>query len=152
MNNFTTKTKGYELNLVEGKIILTKSFYKKVSDCTSEEYRILVQLRKDFADFAIEIKELKKKDNKKSYKGLSIDEMKRFMLTRNEKEYEKFKRVCDIAESQKGKYAIIKKWFLDNYKDEYVTEIETIKIEKSDANNAEESADTEKSADVKKVA
>ncbi|MBO5083132.1 MAG: hypothetical protein J6C06_11065 [Lachnospiraceae bacterium] len=144
MNNSKTKSKGYVLNLVEGKIIITKSFLNKSSEYGSDEYNILVGLRKDFPDFKIEEKKIKTKENKKSYKGLSIEEMRRFVNTRGKKEVEKFEKVCNIAETQKSKYAIIKKWFLDNYKDIYVSEIETIKVDLEYKENSINVVETEK--------
>ena len=62
------------------------------------------------------------------YKGLTVKEMKRFISTRDEKEVVLFERVCEIAENKQGKYAVIKKWFLNNYKDEYEKEIENLKL------------------------
>ena len=131
MNNSTTTVKGYVLNLVEGKIVMTKRFEKKAMVFGSNEYKVLIGLRKDFPEFKFEVKEIKKKDNKKSYEGLTIEEMKRFISTRSKEEYASFEKVLKIAEGKKGKYAIVKKWFLDNYKEVYVPEIETIKIDKA---------------------
>lgn len=130
MNNTTTTVTGYEFDYTNKKIIITKVFSKKSNVYGSDEYKVLVGLRNDFPDFQIEIKEIKKKDNKKAYKGLNIEEMKRFISTRSKEEYAAFEKVLKIAEGKKGKYAIVKKWFLDNYKELYVPEIETIKINK----------------------
>ena len=71
---------------------------------------------------------LRKKENKESYKGLSIDEMKRFILTRPDKERETFEKVLEMASGKQGKYAIVKKWFLDNYKEKYNNELNNLKI------------------------
>ena len=131
MKNTTKNVKGYELNLVEGKIILTKVFQKKACVYGSDEYTVLVGLRKDFPEFKIELKEITVNENKKTYEGLTIEEMKRFISTRSKEEYASFEKVLKIAEGKKGKYAIVKKWFLDNYKEVYVPEIETIKIDKA---------------------
>ena len=132
MNNTTTTVKGYVLNLVEGKIVITRRFEKKAMVYGSDEYTILTGLRKDFPEFKIEIKEIKKNDNKKSYEGLTIEEMKRFVSTRSEEEKEALERVIKLADDKKkSKYGKIKKWFLDNYKDIYVPEIETIKVKKT---------------------
>ena len=71
-------------------------------------------------------KSVEKKENKKSYKGLSIEEMTRFLSNRAEEEQEMFKKVLAIAANKQGKYAIVKKWFLDNYKEAYSEEIAVI--------------------------
>ena len=61
-----------------------------------------------------------------------IEEMKRFVSTRSKEEMAALERVIELADDKKkSKYGKIKKWFLDNYKDIYVPEIETIKIDKA---------------------
>ena len=64
--------------------------------------------------------------------------MKRFISTRDEKEVALFERVCEIAENKQGKYAVIKKWFLNNYKEAYEKEIENLKLESELAELEEE--------------
>ena len=108
MNKKVTNVKGYELNVAEGKIVITKVFQKKASVYGSNEYNVLVNLRRDLPDYQIEVKEIKKKENKKSYKGLNIDEMKRFINTRGEEEQQAFEKVLQIAEGKQGKYAMVK--------------------------------------------
>ena len=43
-----------------------------------------------------------------------------------------------IAEGKQGKYAVIKKWFLNNYKEAYEKEIENLKLESELAELEEE--------------
>ena len=76
-----------------------------------QKYSILLKETQSF--------DIIEKENKKSYKGLSIDEMKRFINTRGEEEKQAFEKVLLIAEGKQGKYAMVKKWFLDNYKEIY---------------------------------
>ena len=52
--------------------------------------------------------------------------MTRFLSNRAEEEQEMFKKVLAIAANKQGKYAIVKKWFLDNYKEAYSEEIAVI--------------------------
>lgn len=111
--------------------IITKAFEKAASQIGSKEYEEMVKTLKDFPEFEVKYKEIKKKTNKQSYKGLTIDEMKRFVSTRSTAEQEKFNKVLEIADGQRGKYAIVKKWFLDNYKDVYVSELDTISVRES---------------------
>ena len=56
--------------------------------------------------------------------------MKRFISNRTDEEMEMFNKVLALASNRQGKYAIVKKWFLDNYKEDYATEIEKIKENK----------------------
>lgn len=123
MNN----TKGYDINYAAKEIIITKRFNKAAGVIDSAEYKIMLALRKDFADFIIKTKEIEKKENKVSYKGLSIEEMKRFIAAnRSKEEQDLFEKILKLQEGKKGKYATIKKWFLDNYKKIYTTELEEL--------------------------
>lgn len=126
MNN----TKGYAINFVAKEIIITKRFSKAAGVIDSDAYKIMLSLRKDFPDFKIVIKPIEKKENKVTYKGLSIEEMKRFITAnRSKEEQELFKKILKLQEGKKGKYATVKKWFLDNYKEIYTTELEELSKE-----------------------
>ena len=100
-------------------IIITTAFETEANVIGSAAYDELVRIRKDFPDYTIRRKEIAKKDNKKSFKGLTVDEMRRFLSTIGEADVKLFERVCEIAEGKQGKYAVIKKWFLNNYKEAY---------------------------------
>lgn len=140
------KTTGVTFNHVAKEIIITKVFEKAANKIGSTEYNELVKIRKDFPDYTIKRKEIEKNTSKQNYKGLTVKEMKRFIATRSEKEVALFERVCQIAESKQGKYAVIKKWFLDKYQKEYDKELENLKLVEEIEGIAaavEESAETE---------
>jgi hypothetical protein len=67
-------------------------------------------------------KTIQRSDNKETYKGLSIPAMKSFLKD----DEENLKKLCKVEELSNGKYAVVKKWFLDNFKDEYVSQIDNI--------------------------
>lgn len=121
------KNTGYTINFEKEEITITKKFGKAASKFGTPEFDIIQKLRKEFTGYSFTYKTIEKKENKKSYKGLTIDEMKRFISNRTEKEQEMFEKVLTVAANRQGKYAIIKKWFLDNYKEAYSKELETIK-------------------------
>lgn len=123
-----SKNMGYTINFETEQIIITKKFGKAASQIGTPEFKAMQQLRKEFNGFGIAYKPIKKKENKKSYKGLSIDEMTRFLSNRTEEEQEMFKKVLTIAANRQGKYAIVKKWFLDNYKDAYSDELAGMEV------------------------
>ena len=132
------KTNGVTFNHAAKEIIITKAFEKAANKIGSIEYNELVKIRKDFPDYTIRRKEIEKNTSKQSHKGLTVKEMKRFISTRDEKEVVLFERVCEIAENKQGKYAVIKKWFLNNYKEAYEKEIENLKLESELAELEEE--------------
>lgn len=122
------KTTNYSINFETEEIIITKKFGKAASQIGTPEFKIMQQLRKEFVGFSFVYKTIERKENKKSYKGLSIDEMKRFLSNRTEEEKEMFEKVLAVAANKQGKYAIVKKWFLDRYKEAYSKEVETMKV------------------------
>lgn len=127
MKNTTTN---YTINAAAKEIIITKKFEKAANVIGSNEYKDLVTLMKDFPEFNIKVKEIKKKANKKTYNGLTMDEMRRFVGTRSKEESVLLEKVIAIAKGKKGSYAITKKWFLNRYKDEYARELEELEIKK----------------------
>ena len=114
-------TKGYAINFETKEIIITKAFQKAAGIVNTDEYRDLVTLRKDFGDFAIKVKTIEKKENKVSYNGLSVYKMKAAIsyITNNEEAVKLFEKYVEVYKGQKGKYATLKKLFLDKYKEEY---------------------------------
>ena len=122
------KTTNYSINFETEEIIITKKFGKAASQIGTPEFKVMQQLRKEFEGFSFVYKTIERKENKKSYKGLSIDEMKRFLSNRTEEEKEMFEKVLAVAANKQGKYAIVKKWFLDRYKEAYSKEVETMKV------------------------
>ena len=127
----------YTINHVSKEIIITKSFAKAANVIGSIEYKEMLTLLQDFNGYSVSYKTIKTKENKVAYKGLSLRMMNLFFESRIRiaeskedntveiaavtKDLDNFVKVNLIAEGQQGKYAIIKKWFLDNFKDEYST-------------------------------
>lgn len=122
------KTTNYTINFETEEIIITKKFGKAASQIGTPEFKIMKELRKEFAGYSIVYKTIEKKENKKSYKGLTIEQMTTFISGMSTEEQEMFKKVVEVASNRQGKYAIVKKWFLDNYKEAYDSEIENMKI------------------------
>ena len=76
-----SKSTNYTINFEAEEIIITKKFGKAASQIGTPEFKVMQQLRKEFTGFSFVYKTIEKKENKKSYKGLNIDEMKRFVST-----------------------------------------------------------------------
>ena len=77
-----------------------------------------MQLRRDNPGFAVELREIKKKEGKQSYRNLTYKHMEEYIITlegeKSEtlKEYEKVKQLSKV---QAGPYAYVKTWFLNKY-------------------------------------
>lgn len=116
-------TANYTIKIATKEIEISRRFEKAANVIGSNEYNTLITLMNDFPQFKVTVKEIKKNKNKKSYKGLTIKEMDRFVSTRTEEEIQAFNNVKAIAREKQGTYAIIKKWFLDRYKEDYENEV-----------------------------
>ncbi len=122
------KNTNYTINFETKEIIITKKFGKAASQIDTPEFKLMQQLRKEFEGFSFVYKTIGKKENKQSYKGLSINEMTRFLSNRTKEEQKMFEKVLEVAANRQGKYAIIKKWFLDHYKEAYSEEVAMLEI------------------------
>ena len=117
----------YEVDFINNKIILTKKFYKAASILNSSEYNIMIQLRTQNPGFEIVLKEIKKKEGKKSYRNLTYKNMEEYIITLEGEESEnlkEFNNVLKLSKVQAGPYAYVKTWFLKRYGDVFKSEEE----------------------------
>ncbi|MBP3657083.1 MAG: hypothetical protein J6K32_10360 [Clostridia bacterium] len=118
----------YNIDYIAGTITVTKKFLKAAGVFGSNEYTLLKQLRADYPDFAFAQKEIAKKNGKQSHKNLTFKKMREHIIIRDGEESERLKRYDYLMEFYKthaGRYAKIKSWYLEQYKDEYKTEEDT---------------------------
>lgn len=64
-----TKNSRYEINHFQAKVILTKQFAKAASILNTPEYMTLLELRRNHPDYTFELREIRKKEGKKSYEN-----------------------------------------------------------------------------------
>lgn len=110
----------YTINHVNHTIIVTKKFMKAAGIFGSVEYDELMGMRREMPDYQFEIKEIRKKDGKKTYKNLTVKAMENYIKNREGAESENlktFNRVKELAKIQRSPYAFMKTWFLGQYKD-----------------------------------
>ena len=122
-----TKNTQYEIDFINSKIILTKKFAKAASILNTPEYTALIQIRRENPDFTIELREIKKKEGKKSYRNLTYANMREYIITREGEKSEtvaEFDRVMALSKIQAGPYAYVKTWFLKKYGEEFNAEEE----------------------------
>ena len=126
-----TKTQQYEVDFINSKIVLTKKFYKAATILNTPEYTTLMQLRRDNPGFAIELREIKKKEGKKSYRNLTYKNMEEYIITLEGEESEnlkEFNNVLKLSKVQAGPYAYVKTWFLKKYGDAFKSEEEAAEV------------------------
>lgn len=112
---------GYEIDYVEGKIIVSKKFLKEASNVGTIAYSELVQIRKDYPDFTIEPRQIAKRENKMTYGKLTYEFMREYIETKADKDQVlvEFEQVQKLAKFQNAQYVFVKKWFLGLYGDEF---------------------------------
>ena len=134
------KNSNYFIDQLNSTIILTKRFYKAASVLNSPEYKELMQARRDNPDFTIVLREIKKKEGKKSYRNLTYGNMRTFIENYETDDgvradrIKEFEKVKDLSKVQSGPYAYVKTWFLKMYGEAYNPE------QKADGNNSDEDA------------
>lgn len=105
-------------------IVMDRTFAKLCQNVKSDEYGILQTTRKDYPDFAVVRKQIKKNSAKESYKGLTYDYMREYISTHESADraslmLEKLENMIAITHchSQAYRYPVIKRWFLETYPD-----------------------------------
>ena len=115
------RNNNYQINYTEKTITVSKRYLKEASTIGSAAYNELARVRKDLPDFQILQREINKKPGKKTYGKLTYQVMEDFI-----REYEEenapaalaeYERIKQFSQFRAGKYAFVKTWFLNRYKD-----------------------------------
>lgn len=127
MNEAAKKTKRksilpYRIDYTEEEIVITKKFAKEAGDMSRNAYKTMKKLREDFPTFKIVTKEIRKKENKRSYAHLTIERMEDIINEFDNDEQagmREFERLKALYKGSNGRYAKLKAWFIRNYWDKY---------------------------------
>lgn len=106
----------------EGVIEMNTTFAKMMANPLSEEYALLQRTRLDFPTFAVRTRQIKTNPKKDTYKGLTYEYMRDYIILHTAPENEteavaEFDEMILISKCH-GKtlrYPTIKKWFLNKY-------------------------------------
>ena len=108
----------------EGVIEMNTTFAKEMRNPLSEEYALLQKTRQDFPTFAIRRRQIKSNPQKDTYKGLTYEYMRDYIILHTAPENEaeavaEFDEMVLISKCHRGslRYPTIKKWFLKEYPD-----------------------------------
>ena len=114
----TKMSKGYEVDFAEEKITITKAFGKLASTVDSNEYKLFNKLRKDNPAFTIEYKEFKVSPTKDTYKGATIDFMKKCVLEKyDQAAVDEVEKVVKLYKDHPAYYGKVKAFVFRNYKE-----------------------------------
>ena len=108
----------YKVDVVAGTITLTKKFAKAAGVLGTREFNTFKQLRADYPDYTVQVREIAKKENKTSYANLTYAFMKNFISTVEGEASENIgnlAKVIELSKGQPGHYAYVKTWFLERY-------------------------------------
>lgn len=121
--------KNYEFDYSEKQIVVSKSFLKEAGIIGSRAYNELAQVRRDYPGYSIVQREVNRKHEKKPYGRLTYKAMQEYIEAQEPEEVvpfvlTEFQRIQALSKSYNAKYAYVKKWFLERYKDVLVREEE----------------------------
>ena len=113
------KNKGFTIDHLNKKIIVTKAFLARASQLDTQEFDTVQNLMMILSGYKfVERDSIKKNPNKKTYRNLTYKNMEEYIKLLGGgfalQEFEKVKKASSIAPSP---YAYVKKWFLKNYPD-----------------------------------
>ena len=132
---------GIIINHENKTITLTRAFAKLTSNPLNKEAKLLSRVVKDFPDYEIIVRTIKTNPDKDSYKGLTYDYMRNYIIRFSDDKKADLKELEDMifisqCHSKSKRYPVIKKWFLKKYPDV----VNILKSEQEESNKNEESA------------
>ena len=115
-------TNTIKLNHKEKLIVMDRTFAKFAENARSDEYQILQSVKRDYPDYTVVRKTIKKNTSKETYKGLTYDYMRKYIGSHETKKETavitaELDELIEISKchSQSKRYPVIKKWFLEKY-------------------------------------
>lgn len=110
------------LKLIHDKQIIQmdRTFEKLAQNARSDEYALLQSVRRDYPNYRVTTRHIKKNTATEHYKGLKYDFMRSYILWTLSKgdtraTLEEFDEMIFFSKCHSKRYSKIKKWFLDTY-------------------------------------
>ena len=131
-----------KIDFAKGIITLSKTFANKAAVVTTKEFAQLASIKSLYPEYNIVIREIMHNPNKESYKGLTYDYMRRYIILHTspekcEAEIKAFEDMIFVSQchSQARRYPAIKKWFLKKYPEvaEFGLDLNTLLIDEGEA-------------------
>ena len=112
--------KTYNIDFVNGIVTLYPAFLRKASSLGTKEYREMLELRRNHADFQFVKADAPKQKTANKAKNLTYANMELFIRNSFDSEkskslLEELSRVKALSKIQASPYAYVRKWFLENY-------------------------------------
>ena len=111
-----------KVDFIKSLIIMDRTFASLCVNTNSVEYARLQEVRRDYPNYKVITRTIKKNPDKETYKGLTYEYMEDYILRHETDEtaldvIKEFNELRNISKCHKqGKrYPTIKKWFLNKY-------------------------------------
>ena len=104
-----------KINHENSTIVMDREFAKKSALVGSKEYNTLQMARRDYPEYAVIRREIKKNPNKESYRGLTYEYMENYIKSHYPAKIHEFEELRIRAKCHSIRYANIKKWFLETF-------------------------------------
>ncbi len=106
-----------KIDATNRKIIMDKTFAKNAAIYGSEEYGKLQNCRRDYPEYSVVTRSIKKNPGKESYRGLNYGYIEEYIMNHDnaEKNMAIYKQKREIANCRSVRFPVIKKWFLETY-------------------------------------
>lgn len=147
MTNEERIMKAITVDVMEKKLYISNTFYKKACNGNSVEYKVLHQMMSENVGFSLAFKVV---EDKRTYKDLTYAVMETYIEESENKETNLLLFKAVKKEAEGSGYPLVKKWFLntfEEFKNKKISDIEYKKlVEKAkakidaDKNNENEAA------------
>ena len=106
-----------KINHYAHQVEMTKKEAKEASKYGTDTYKTLVEIKKDFPDFSIVVRDLTRKSNSK---GFSYDKMEKYINAYGtEEQIHQFEEMRETAKDKVGSkenpYKYVKEWFIQTF-------------------------------------
>lgn len=109
----------YKVDFAANTVTVTKAFAEKANQINTEEYKTLMQLKKDFPGIDVVYKTRRRSTNVNANKGLTYMNMESYINVFDNRDelLNAFKLVKKLSVVQKNKFLFVKAWFVAQFPD-----------------------------------
>lgn len=111
-----------KINHTNRTIVMDRTFAKLASNTRTAEYQHLQEVRRDYPEYTVVRRQIKRNLAKESYRGLTYEYMEDYILSHGTveeikerlKTFDELKLISE-CHSKSRRYPVIKRWFLEQY-------------------------------------
>ena len=111
-----------KVDIANARLVMDRTFAKNCAIAGSAEYNLLQSARKDYPNFTVEQRTIKRNANKECYRGLTYEYMKKYIASHEPEETVDAVQVeleemilISKCHARALRYPTIKRWFLAKY-------------------------------------